>query len=184
MSPGDVLDTSLVVSILKIPYRRYVRMEQAAIGVYYYSLTHRLAADFCEKLKVVFMHSCFYRNSGIKKIANPVIIQNSLIWKYIRSFYKKYGEKLTNYLKICSAARRLTDLKTELYFLPAKLMSIFIVITTIVNVVISLALKKPISIWGYLMRGLFLSAGIPGMFCNVDWPTLKKSSLFFKNTSG
>lgn len=182
MSWEELLDTSSAISSGKYFCKSYLCIERTVTKAYCNSQVYKLVNTFNANVNFFFTCSFLTRIAEIKQTTTPVILSNSCMVKSALALYKNFQIKLINYFKVSLVAKALNDLKTELYFSPIRIISIFMVIVITVNLVLCLVLKKEMSIWGYLMRGLFLFAGIPGLFCKVDWPTLKENSIFFRNT--
>jgi len=177
------IETSIFASGLNKIGRVYSYLKRGFDGIYKDSHAYRLVNGFGAKIKTFFRYSFLGRNAEIRQGVGHIILENSYVAKYTFSLYKKCKAKIINYLRMCLMVEALRDLKTELYFSPIKTISIFMVIATAVNVVLCFIFKRPIGIWGYLMRGLFLFVGIPGIYCKADWSAVKANSIFFKKVN-
>ena len=179
MKLSKISETSIAVSLFKYFYKWYGYIEQRVNYIYFNSQTDRLLNIFSEKIKICFRYSFLGRITETKQI-NSLVLDNSLVVQYLTNFYKKWKDKITNYLKTSLTISWAKDTKEELYFLPVRMIGIIVVIAIVVNVFLSLALQKQIGLWGWLMRGLFLFVGISGLFCTADWLAIEKSSIFLR----
>ena len=138
-----------------------------------------MAESLWEKIKICFRYSFLGRITEIKEI-NLAVLDNSRAVRCLICFYKRWRDKIIHYSKTSSTVNLAEDTKEQFVLSPAKLISIIIVTAILVNVALSIILHKQIGLWGWLMRGLFLFAGVSGLFCQADWPTIKKSSILLR----
>lgn len=176
---SQILNTSIAISLLKRSYEWYARIEQMLIDIYYNSQTHRLTKGFREKIKICFRYSFLGRITEERE-TTPLTLDNSQVVQYMIDFYKRWKNKIIRYSKISLTVGLAKDTKEELYFSPVRVISIITVTTIMINVVLSIVLQKQIGLWGWLMRVLFLFLGFGGLFCRVDWLTVKKNSVFLR----
>ena len=179
MSLREILDTSIAVLLLKHLYQRYGHIEQRIIDIYHYSQTYRLLNELWGKIKICFRYSFLGRTTELKQVS-PVILDNSQVVQYMIDFYKKWKDKIVNYLGTSSTVGLAKDTKKELYFSPVMIISIIVVSAITVNVFLSIILQRQIGLWGWLIRGLFLFTAVSGLFCQTDWSTVKESSVFLR----
>ena len=175
----EVSNTSIVVSLFRYFCRWYSHLEQRLIDIYHNSQTHRLTRGFWGKIKICFRYSFLGRTTELKQVS-PVILDNSQVVQYMIDFYKKWKDKIVNYLGTSSTVGLAKDTKKELYFSPVMIISIIVVSAITVNVFLSIILQRQIGLWGWLIRGLFLFTAVSGLFCQTDWSTVKESSVFLR----
>ena len=171
---GQILDTSLTVLVWRRFYKWY-DLEQRIAFVCRDSRTFGLTKALWEGLKTCVRYSFLGRISEIKE-PNPALLNNSRAVRYLIDFYNRWKGKITYYSKNSSTIDMAKDTKRELYLSTARTIGIIIVTAILVNVGLSIILHKEIGLWGWLMRGLFLFAGVAGLFCQADWRTVKESS--------
>ena len=179
MKLNKISETSIVVSLFKYFYKCYSRIEQRVNYIYSNSQIAGFLSIFWEKTKLCFRYSFLGRITQIKE-ANPALLDNSRAARYLINFYKRWMNRIIRHSKTSSTVSLAKDTKEELYFLPVRMIGIIVVVAIVVNVFLSLVLQKEIGLWGWLMRGLFLFAGVSGLFCQADWPAIKKSSIFLR----
>lgn len=176
MNPGGILDTSLLFRYFS---RGYGCLRHRLSYIYCNSQTYKVLNKFWEKIKVCFRYSFLGRVIEIKQ-RTLVILDNSRAVQYLINLYKRWKDRVVCYLKTSLTISLAENTKEELNFSPVKIVSIILVTAVIVNLFLSVFLHKQISSGAWLMRGLFLFVGVAGLFCLTDWPTVRKSSVFFK----
>lgn len=179
MISREILDISIAISLLKRSYNRYSCTEQRLIDIYCNSQALRLAKGFCAGVKNLFLHSFLGRVTEIKQ-ASPGVLDGSRVLQYLINLNKRWRNKIIRYSGRSLATCAAKDIKTGLYLSPAKIISIIVLTAITVNVVLAFILHKQIGSYGWLMRGLFLFAGIAGLFCEAGLKNIKSSSLFLK----
>lgn len=137
---------------------------------------------FFEKIKIYAGNSSLCRIAQIKE-TNPAILDNSRVAQYLTDFYKRGRDRIIRYLGMSLTGHLAKDIKSRLYLSPIKIVSVIAAAVVIVNVAFFIILGSQITLWGWLMRGLFLSLGVLGLFCRADWQTLKKGSVFLRQIS-
>ncbi|MBN3038404.1 MAG: hypothetical protein JW869_03180 [Candidatus Omnitrophica bacterium] len=176
----NILDSSITVSFVKLLYRGYSRLEQQLRETYFDSKTCRLIGAACRSIKICFKYSILGRISETEA-ANPASISSdSYFGRLVSDTSAVWEDRSLDYSKTSFLADLAMDAKRVFDVLFVGLISILIIIMVALNLFLSLALGKEISFWGYLMRGFFLSIACLGLLCRIDWPTLKKSSIFLK----
>ncbi len=176
----ELPDTSIFVLLLKHLYRWDCHTEQIIGDIYRNSQTHKLISRFWERIKVSFRFSFLGRITNIKGEGNAAVLDNSKTVQYLSDFYKRWRDKVIyciNASKAVSLAKRSEE---EFYILPVKTIGIIVVVTVVTNVALSIILGREITLWGWLMRGLFLFVGAPGLFCKADWPIVKGNSIILR----
>lgn len=180
MNLREISDTSVVISVIRFFYECYDYIKQRLTCIYHNSHTYKLTKRFWTIVKACF-RNCFLGRITETKQTTSGILDNSRLIKYLFNFYKRGRNKIIPYLKASSTIDLAKNSKKDLYLTPVRILSIVTITATTVNVILSFALHKQISTWGWLMRGLFLFLAISGLFCKADWPTVKKNSAFLRN---
>lgn len=148
-------------------------------AIYYNSQTHKLLYKFREKVETCFRYSFLGKITEIRQ-TNLAFLDNSQVVQYLVNFYKGWKNKIISCSKISLLFSLTKDMKEKLYFLPVRIICIIVVVAIAVNIFLSLVLCKHITLWSWLIRGLFLFTAYAGLFCQVDWPTFKRNSVFLK----
>lgn len=179
MNLRELTDASVAVSLFRYLNKGYSKIEQKLIDIYCNSQTHKLTKSFWEKVKICSRFSFLGRITEARQ--RPfAVLDNSRVMQYLISFYKKHKQKLVHYSKSSLLANVAKDTKEELKFSPARILGIIIITAVAINMLLSLVLQRQISLWGWLMRGLFLLTGASGLFCKADWPAVKKGSILLR----
>ncbi len=172
-------DTSIVISLFRYFYKWYDYIEQRLIGIYHKSQTGRLAKGFCRGAKICFRYSFLGRISETKQTSSGAYDRSWAV-QYLINCYKRWKDKAMCYLRTSLAISLSKNTKKTLYFPPVRITSVIVVIAVITNVFLSIVLQKQISLWGWLMRGLFLFAGVVCLFCKADWVAVKSNSIILR----
>lgn len=179
----SIIENSISAKTIKKIWTGYCSFEGGLVLVYGYSYTCRAFQGLRHKNELYFRYSFLGEDFKRRRINGYVILENSRVINYIHSSYEKYKSRLTEYLKTCLAEKALIDLKAKISSSPLRMISIFTISVIMVNLILNLILKKPITAWGYLMRGLLIFIGTAGLFCEADWPTVKSNSIFFNQAA-
>lgn len=124
-------------------------------GVYRNSMTYCLRRSFSEKVV------CYFRQSFFGRMTDPsgpgpavfTVLESSRIARYFISFSKRCKHRAIYYLEDIPAFA----------VMPARA-GMVIIAAVAVNTVLSLIFQVQIGIWHWLMRTLFLVAGIACLF--------------------
>ena len=166
--------------MLKYLYRWYCHVEQRIGNIYQDSQTHRLISGFQERMRVCFRFSFLGKISDIKQVGNTAMLENSKTTQYLISFYRKQRDKIIYFLSASKTASLTKETREEFHLSPLKMAGIIVGTAVMINVFLSLVLQRPIPLWGYLMRGLFLFVAASGIFCKADWLTVKSNSIIIR----
>jgi hypothetical protein len=173
------LDTSIVISLFRPFYRWHEHIGQKVSYIYYSSQAHRLTKKFWEKIKLCFKYSLLGRITEVKD-TDKSILDNSCFVGYLVSFYKRWKHKIESYLMTSLIIKLIKELKEQLYLLPVRAIGIIAIVAIIVNIFLSVILQRQLSIWVWLVRGLFLYIAVSSLFCKADWPTIEQNSTLLK----
>lgn len=179
MNFKKMLDTSIVVSLFKYFYRWYLKLEQRIGYIFQYSQTCWLLERFLEKIKICIRYSFLGRITEIKE-KDTTILNNSYTVRYLIEFCQRWKNKISGYLNASLTAKLTKDTEQQLYFSPVILISIIVASAIFVNTFLSFIFQKEISLWGWLIRVLFLFVSISGLFCQADRSVIKEGSILLK----
>lgn len=179
MSSRDILDRSIAVSLFRYLYKGYRKIKQRTINIFCYSQTWRLVKGLRTGVKTCFRNSFWGKITEIKQTSSGVLDSSRAV-RYSICFYKRWRNKIIGYSQTSLVTEALKDTKEQFVLVPLKIISTIIVTAILVNVALSLVLHRPIGLWGWLMRALFLFSGIPGLFCRADWLAIKQSGIFLR----
>lgn len=169
---------SICIAILKKIFKNYNSIDLWFIKKYQNSKIHKLISLLWKGTENKFKHSFLGRIAQIEARQNRRVLDNSKVIRWLISLYKKYKMRIIIYLKTSEINRSIMELKNDLYFSPLKIVGVFLVTTTLTNIILSFMLKKEILLFGWIVRGLLLCIGLIGLFSNANCEDLKKTSLF------
>ena len=179
MNLRETSDTSIAISLCRYFCRWHRGLEQRRSYIYHNSQTHSLIGGFWQKIKICFKYSLLGRVTETEQ-ASPVVLDDSSVVQYLINFYKRYKDKITYYLRGSLTIGLAKDAKEQLNSSPAKIISTILITAIFVNAALLVLLQKPIDLWGFLIRLLFLLIATVGISCELDWSRIKASSLFLK----
>lgn len=131
--------------------------------------------------------ACF-RYSFLNKITeiggenNIEIIHNSKAVKWIADSYNILTNRIVNYASSSIIMNSTVGVKKELHSLPVKAGGIVVFTAVLSNSFLSLVLHKEVGPWGWIIRVAFLCVAFWGIFCEVSWEELIKTSWLIRNT--
>lgn len=175
----EISNTSIIISLFRYFFRWHSQLGQRMNTIYHNSQVFRLAKGFRARIIICFRDSFLGRITETGQISSRVL-DNSKLVQYLFNSYKKWKVKIIQLHQFSSTADLAKDTKEDLYSFPVRIISIIVIIAVTINVIFSFVLQKEISLWGWLIRGLFLVAAFFGLFCKEDWQTIKKNSVFLK----
>ena len=175
----QIQEAGIAVSLFRLFNKCYRNLKQRLSCIYQNSWIFRLTEAFREKIKVCFRYSFLGRITEISQ-TGPQAVNNSQAVQYLINSYKDWKDKLILYSKISATFELAKDTKGKFSSSPTKMPGAVLVAAVLVNTALALGLQKQISLWSWLIRGLFLFAGLSGLFCKADWSTLKGNSVFLR----
>ncbi len=175
----EISNASIILSLFRYFFRWLSPLGQRMNTIYHNSQVFRLAKGFWARIKICFKYSFLGRITETKQISSR-ILDNSKLVQHLFNSYKKWKEKIIQLLRFSSTAHLAEDTKKDFFSFPVRTISTILITAVTINVIFSLVLQKEISLWGWLIRGLFLLVAVSGLICKADWQTIKKNSIFFK----
>lgn len=176
---NQILTTSIAVLLWRRFYKCYNSTEQIITYIFYNSQTYRLLNKFRKRIEICFKYSFLERITEIKQ-PNSAALDNSRTAKYLINFYKREKDKMIHYLRTSAALTLAKDTKEDLFRFLGRTVGIITITAVVINIVLCIISQKQIGLWGWLIRGLFLFAGVLGLFCRANWPIVKGSSIFLR----
>ncbi len=173
----DLIKDSVILLLLKKFWRRYSFIQQWLDTTYKYSQTHRFIEGLWQRIKLCFRYSFLGR---ITRPHNTTVLDNSKVLFWVANYYRKRKEGLVGYSRTSVMTESIRKVENEFFFLPIQFASIIVVIAIVVNIFLSLILRKEIALSGWLMRIVLLSIGLGGISCAVTWPDLRKASFILR----
>ncbi len=175
-----IIRNSLFISLLRKTLEALSSIEQWLDKVYYDSQTYKIIARFGNGARINFKYSFLGRISEIFEERNIIILDNSMLAKWLLNLYNKWKLKIAGYTRTSRAMDQLVSVKRDIYFSPVKTGSIVVVAAILINIIFSVLLSEKIVLIGWIIRLIFLFIGLSGLFCNVDWEEVKKTSFLLK----
>ncbi len=133
-----------------------------------------------ERIKFFLSYSVLGRLSEIKGGDRDFILAQSLVILWVVNIYKIWKQRIMQYIITSKSYSLFKEIEYNFKSSPLKTINIIMTSAVLVNVFLSLLIKQKISLFGWIMRGLFLFIGISGLNLNVDWQELKSSSVFLR----
>ncbi len=174
------LKTSFFVKIVRKMRFGYYFIRKWLEKIYKNIQTHKIIKIFGERIKNNFIFKFLLECSEIVEMGNLLNLYNFRFIKRLSSVYKNLRYKILNYTKASIFIKLLEELKKELYLLPLKTAGIVLVIAVPINIFFIALLNKEICFFGWIIRGLFLAIGLFGLYSDLKWDDLKKTSNFAK----
>jgi len=116
----------------------------------------------------------------MKKEDNLVTLDNSRFIGYLLGIYRTWKYQILNYSSVSRVMNSAKKVKNGLCILPIKTSSIILVTMILTNIFFSVLFNKEIRLLGWLTRAAFLFLGLGGLFCNVSWNEIKKTSFLLR----
>ncbi|MDD4979834.1 MAG: hypothetical protein PHC54_00980 [Candidatus Omnitrophica bacterium] len=109
-----------------------------------------------------------------------VILDNSEFAKCLRNLFKAWQLRTMDYKSTSATIGLLVAVRRNAYLSPVKTASIIMVVVILTNTIFSVLVNKDMVLTGWIIRGMLLSTGLAGLFCEVGPKTLASTSLFLK----
>lgn len=136
---------------------------------------------FLNRVKVCFRYSFLGRITEAGTEDNREIFYDSKIVRWIVNRKSIIKPAIVNYADSSIIMNSAVEAKKELYFLPVKTGGTVVFTAILTNMLLSLLLQKEIGTLGWLIIALLLFAAFWGMFCEVGWEELKKTSWLIRH---
>lgn len=179
---NSILNTSTTISLYKRLNGYYGQITKEIIGMYKNSEFFKLKRWLDGEAKASFEHSRI--NLFFKKIttikADSLFLDNSCFARSLLISYQRLQGRIAYVLNASKVAGLIKKSKEMPRLLSLETISIIIISAIFMNIVLSFAFCREIYFWNWAIYGLFLSLGIPALFCKADWKTIKKGSIFLQ----
>lgn len=155
-------------------------IEKNIYFTYLNSFIYRLIGRNVKLIKTGFKFSVFARLAKIEYNIPSDFFETSKTAKVVLNWGGNLKNKLINSFSASSVFFAcLRALKHDFSLNSLKVGGIIIVAAISTNLALSVILQKQIILYGWVMRGLLLSVGICGLFCNANWEDIKRTSRVF-----
>lgn len=177
MLNDSILETSKAVFLTKAAVSYYQYLIKLVKFLYRESLICNMKNKFWEGFKNNLKFSFLVRVTEIKKKQrDDFIFKDSTFVKFFARVFMISKEK-TNKCLIDSKVFFFTQwLRNEFYFKPVRLIGFTGLTASLINMILSVLLRKNISILGCFIWLSFILLGLCGFISNVEWHDLKRYS--------
>jgi len=159
---------------------RYRHAEDRLEEAYRKSAIFRFVRTLSSKAKIYFESSFIGKITDVKKREDPLILDNSILIRWVSPMLKMMKGRAAGYLKQSKIVNFSKKIKKDLMPDPLKSISLIILVLILANTVFSILIKKEINLFGWIIRGGFLFAGLSGLFCRAGWNEIKNTSFILK----
>lgn len=135
------------------------------------------------RMTLYFKYTFLWKITEIKEKDILLILENSKFVSWLLGVYSPWKHKMTSYFRKSAVANLKDAIAKELYLLPVRTTSIILVTIIITNTFFSIVLlsrEKEITLLAWIIRVLFLIIGLAGLFCNVNFEDIKRTSFVVK----
>ena len=174
------LESSIFLRQLRNLKSVYLTVEEKISSIYLDSFTHRLIKKIIAAIRIGFRHSIFGRLTELKEIQSRDFFETSKVIKILLNWARKLKDRRVALSATSNFVIVAKDIRQDSFSQPLKDGGLIVTCAIMVNVIFSIVLRKEITLWSWLIRGLFLFAGLSGLFCQANWSTVKKTSIFLK----
>src|SRR3989338_7073049 len=175
-----ILETSVILSLIKHLGKWYRHIKQRAIDIYDYSHTYILIEIFPQKVKTYFKYSFFGKITDITIERNIAVLDESLVISWLVRIYRTGKDKIINYFNSSFIREIILELKNKLNFMPIRMSSIIIIMAIMLNLLLSILSRNQISFMGWLIRIMLLFISFAGLFNSVSLGEVTKTSFVLR----
>lgn len=180
MNLNASLETSIAVKLLRGPLREYGYFEELFGSASESSLTCNIILKFWEKLRIYFKYSFLGRASERRKKDITLIISESKLLKRIKDSYSKLKNSFSFYFSSSILNKPKEELKNYFDPYPFKAIGAIIIVATLTNILLTILLKKELTLLSWIIRALFLFAGLAGVNSYAAWPAILNEGIILK----
>jgi len=159
---------------------RYRHVEDNFEKAYRKNVAYAFARTLFMKTKKYFRSSFIGKITDMKKGKGLLILDNSILIRWMSPIFKMMKERAADYLKQSKIVNFFKKIKGNLRLDPLKSISLIIVVLILANMVLSVLIKKEIDLFGWIIRGGFLFAALSGLFCRAGWNEVKNTSFILR----
>lgn len=173
--------SSVFVYFFKKLCFKYSFLKLSAYKVYEDSQVFRLIKILIEITKSTIKSSFLGRITELKERDNTALLNNSKFVKKVVGAYNKCMPTLKSYSVSSTAVNSEKEIREDFYLSPARTGSIIIISIILSHIVFAVLFKKKIGLVGSFLELIFLFIGVGGLFCNVNWEEVKKTSFILRH---
>ena len=176
----NLIDGSFCVTTIKYLSRQYLYIEKCVSNVYAGSYTHICFKECFKIIKIYFKNSILGRMTEMETSQDTAILDNSKFFGYLCNVYRENMLKFKNYFSTSKSVSLIDSIHCAINSAPVKTVSFITTIAIIVNSILSIILKKDITLWAYVLRGLIFFVSVSSYNSEIEWQTIKENSIFIK----
>lgn len=170
---------SIFLRCLKKPIQVYLTLEDKISYIRLTSLSHLFVDMIAKLIKTGFKFSIFGRLTEKEDVSRN-FWEGSRITQVVLEWIKNSKNRVTDSSTTSILFSSVESLKYTFFSRPLWAGSIIIITSIITNLTLSFILQKQIALQGWMIRGLLLFIGISGLFSNVNWQDLERTSLVLR----
>jgi len=159
---------------------KYYNFEMYLDRIFNESSICRLNKALRSKINNSFRNSLLGRITEIKRWSSVSIVENSRYIKVLLVFYRSFSSRIVNYLSGSKVIGLFLVFKQAFYLVPVKTGSVIIIIVILTNLILSLLSDLHIGLTWLLLQGVFLFISYNGLYSDICWEELNKTSYFLR----
>lgn len=176
----EFFENSIFLRHLNKMSKVYWYIEERISFIYLSSFSYQLTKGITAELIKIVKSSFLGRLARIDFYVLQDFFETSKIRKVILNWAQEPYRKLVDFSVASSAFIFIKGLKFNFLLQPIKVGGAIVILTIMINSILSFLLQKHITLWGWVIRGIFLFIGINGLFCHSGWQDLKKTSFILR----
>lgn len=181
MTVNHLISTSLIVSVLINFKKKCQHIANWIRWVYENSKIYLLINYLIKGTKINLRGSFAGRITNIDSPGlDPAIFKNSRLVRKIAQTYPILNHNVTVYLNRSLILEYGRKVKKGLHLSPLKTSSMVVTCAILTNIVLLLRMRRELSFLGWVMRSMLLLIAFGGLFCEIDWSSLKNTSIVLK----
>lgn len=131
-------------------------------------------------IAVYFRYSFLERVSRVEQEKSSLILENSKFIVKTAGAYKALIKIFLKHFRETMTESSLIGLKEDFYKSTLRTSGIIFTVAVLTGISFSALFNSHIGLWGWIIRGILLFLGVSSLASNVDWPSLKNSSVIFR----
>lgn len=142
----------------------------------------KAGGELVSRARACFRYSFLGKITEIGGENNKEILHNSKAAKWMTNSYNILTNRIVNYAPSSIIMNSAAEAKKKLYSLSVKAGGIVLFTAVLSNSFLSLVLHKGVGLLGWIIRVALLCVAFCGIFCEVSWEELIKTSWLIRDT--
>lgn len=176
----SVISTSITFKILNNLWERLCFFEFKINEFYHNSQTCFFVENLYKKSKMILKYSFLGRITEKEQKFNSTFFNSSKFGKCAMNLLRITKNKISTCFNTSSIYGLIKELDNNLISKPIKCISMFVLVTIILNILFVVFLKNKINLLLWFIQLLLLFLAYNGLNTNVDLEVMKKKSFFLK----